>query len=399
MNYKTRRQQLLKQMDDNSIMIIYSDNPNYQNFYYLTGIKRNDMVLLLDTMNNKVSETLLIKKSDPFFEKWNGKLMTKQEASEISQVETVDYIDALDTILNRAIALQSVETIYFSFHRSTIDENPDSNEKKALLYKDKYPFLIIKNAYPMIGRLRMIKDQNEINQVSKAIERTKNGLCDVMKNLKPEIYEYQVQADFEYAIKLQGSKYPAFDTIAGSGYNATMLHYGTNHCVCRDGDLILLDLGAECNEYCADITRTYPINGTYTPRQKQIYDIVLKANMEIIKAAKPGVTLTALNELCKDVLSEGLIKLGIIKERSEIVKYYMHGVGHHLGIDVHDVTIDLSNGLQAGNIITDEPGLYIEEENIGIRIEDDLLITEDGCIVLSKDIIKTTDEIEAFMSK
>ena len=180
--------------------------------------------------------------------------------------------------------------------------------------------------------------------------------------------------------------------------NGTMLHYETNRDTCKDGDLILLDLGAKWEGYCADITRTYPVNGKYSDRQRQVYEIVLKANREVVKAAKPGMTTKELNDICKKVLAEGCIKLGLIKEESEISKYYMHGVSHHLGIDVHDVTVASNAKLCPGAVITDEPGLYIDEWEIGIRIEDDLLITEDGCEVLSADIIRDPDEIEAFMA-
>jgi Xaa-Pro aminopeptidase len=399
MNYKKRRTELLKQLDENSMMILYSDKPNNQNYFYLTGIKRENMILTLDNIGGEYHEKLYIEKPDALMEKWNGKRMTLEEAKNISQIEEVTYTDGFESIFTRLIVTGAINSIYFNINRQSIDANPDINEKKAKFYQSKYPYLNIKNAYHLIGLLRMEKDQDEINEIKTAILRTKIALSDVLKKLKPGMYEYQVQADFEYSIKYQGSLHPAFDTIAGSGYNATMLHYGTNHCQCQDGDLILLDLGAESNGYCADISRTYPLNGKYTERQKQIYDIVLKANLEVIKEAKPGKSLTELNELCKDILAEGLIELEIIKDKNEISKYYMHGVGHHLGIDVHDVTIASSTVLKPGNIITDEPGLYIEEENIGIRIEDDLLITEDGCIVLSKDIIKTTEEIEVFMAK
>ena len=177
-----------------------------------------------------------------------------------------------------------------------------------------------------------------------------------------------------------------------------MLHYGTNRELCNDGDLILLDLGAKIDGYCADITRTYPVNGKFTDRQRQYYEIVLAANRAVAKAAKPGMTCRELNEICKDVLAEGLMKLGKIKVPADVHRYYMHGVSHHLGIDVHDVEVADDRILRPGCVITDEPGLYVDEEAIGIRIEDDLLITEDGCVCLSEDVIRTPDEIEAYMA-
>lgn len=210
--------------------------------------------------------------------------------------------------------------------------------------------------------------------------------------------EYQAQADFEYMVHFQGAAELAFPTIAGSGVNGTMLHYGTNRDECRDGDLLLLDLGAKYEGYCADITRTYPVNGKYSPRQRQVYDIVLKANRAVAATARAGMRLSELQALCRKILAEGCMDLGLIKEESEIGKYYMHGVSHHLGIDCHDAVTGQDEPMPVGAVISDEPGLYIDEWGIGIRIEDDLYMTEDGCEVLSEDVMRDPDEIEAFMA-
>ena len=211
--------------------------------------------------------------------------------------------------------------------------------------------------------------------------------------------EYQAQAEFEYAIRYHGAEGTAFATIAGSGINGCMLHYETNHCEMKEGSLLLLDLGAKAKGYCADITRTYPVSGVYSPRQKAIYDVVLAANQAVAAAAKPGLTLRQLNEICKAKLAEGLIALGKIESADEIGTYYMHGVSHHLGLDTHDAIAHEETPLAPGMVITNEPGLYIDEEEIGIRIEDDLLITEDGCEVLSSAIPRTTQEIEALIKR
>lgn len=176
-----------------------------------------------------------------------------------------------------------------------------------------------------------------------------------------------------------------------------MLHYETNRDTCADGSLLLLDLGCRVDGYCSDITRTYPVNGKFTDRQRAVYEVVLRANKEVAAQAKPGMTTRELNEVCKKVLAQGCMELGLITDEQSLDQYYMHGVSHHLGIDVHDVTAD-GVKLMPGSVISDEPGLYIDEWEIGIRIEDDLLITEDGCKVLSASIIKEADEIEAFMA-
>ena len=262
-----------------------------------------------------------------------------------------------------------------------------------------YPAIALKDAHPMIAAMRMVKDEDEVKTLERAITVTDQGLRRVLATLEPGRMEYQQQAEFEYEIRMQGAERVSFPTIAGSGMNGCMLHYGTNQCKLEDGKLLLLDLGARVDGYCADITRTYPINGKYTPRQKQIYDIVLRANREVAKAARPGVTLRELNDLCKKVLAEGLTAIGKIQSADEIGRYYMHGVSHHLGIDTHDCAVREDLGLRAGMVISDEPGLYIDEEEIGIRIEDDLLITDEGCRVLSEAIPRTTEEIEALMAR
>ena len=245
----------------------------------------------------------------------------------------------------------------------------------------------------------LIKARAVSKEAPRAIKITDDALKFVMKNLKPGCTEYQAQADFEYKIFHEGADGTAFPTIAGSGANGTMLHYDTNRDVCEDETLLLMDLGAKFQGYCADITRTYPVNGKYTDRQRQVYDVVLAANRAVAKAAKPGMTLKELDDIAKDVLGEGCVKLGLIEKKEDVGTYYMHGVSHHLGIDVHDVTAAWNDKLRPGAIITDEPGLYIDEWEIGIRIEDDILITENGSEVLSEAVMRDPDQIEAFMQE
>lgn len=397
--YNKRRQQVIDAMDNESLAVIYADSPVSRDFFYLTGIDRENMALLLIKRNEGVEVQLFIEKPDPTVEKWMGKRMSVKEAKAKSQIDNIKFMESLDNEILLNINRRCIEKIYFLQNEFNLSQNKGLNVRKAQEYQTHFPTIEIKNLYSIIGTLRMQKDSDEIAKVEKAIEMTKNGLNEVLKVLKPGLYEYQVQATYEYSIKYQGSIKPSFPTIAGAGYNGTMLHYGTNRDMIHDGDLILLDLGAMYEGYCSDITRTYPANGKFTPRQKQIYDIVLKANQRVKDEARPGLTPFDLNEICKEVLANGLIEIGLIEKPEELAKYYMHGVSHHLGLDVHDVTIASNAKLRPGAIISNEPGLYIEEEAIGIRIEDDLLITEDGCRVLSQDIMRTTEEIEAYMQE
>lgn len=409
MNYKKRREQIFQQMENGSIAILYSGIEHHvsadeyaafeanRNFFYLTGLRRDHMILVLDKATKNQTVTLFIEEADSTQERWYGKKVTVEEAKEISGIENVVFIDRFEASFNRMMVREDIDTVYFDTYRHQVEDLPDYNLVCANEFSIKYPGIRIRNIFPLIAFERMQKDQDEVDTIRKAIEITKVSLEHMMSRLQPGMKEYQAQADFEYMVKYQGADGMAFPTIAGSGMNGTMLHYDTNREECKDGTLLLMDLGAKYQGYCADITRTYPVNGTFTKQQREVYDVVLQANRVIANTAKPGMTLVELNDICKKVLAEGCMKLGLIQKEEEIGKYYMHSVSHHLGIDVHDVTVDSNKQLRPGAIITDEPGLYIDEWGIGIRIEDDLLITEDGCEVLSEDIIRTADEIEAFM--
>ncbi len=411
MNYRERREKVYSQMEDKSILVLYSgealhiSSDAYQHFeanrqfFYLTGIRRENMALVIDKCGDKLEETLFIEPIDPSVERWVGKKMTQEEAKEVSGVESIATIDNLQAALDRIMNRKLPNKVYFDTYRHQMSDLPDYNIAKAQAFAHCYPGTAVDNIYPIVASLRMNKDADEIEVTKEAVKVTEEALNHVLKTLKPGMMEYQVQAEFEYKVKALGADGMAFPTIAGSGINGTMLHYETNHDVCREDTLILLDLGARVKGYNADITRTYPVSGKFTERQKQFYNIVLAANRSVAEMARPGVTLKDLNELCKKVLAEGLIELGLIEKEEEVGKYYMHGVSHHLGIDVHDVTVPEKAKLEPGMIITDEPGLYIDEEEIGIRVEDDLLITEDGCVVLSENIVRTVEEIEAKMKE
>lgn len=407
--YQMRREAVLSQMEKGAIMVLYSGEgipcsmddccPFEANhhFFYLTGLRRENMALVLSRSSSEDKTILFIEEAVPSMERWTGRRVTKEEAKEISGVSDVRYIDSLPSALGRMAAREAISAAYFDCYRNAMTDVDSYNMQKAKAFAAAYPAATLKNAHPMLAAMRMVKDESEIACIREAIDLTDKGLRRVLGSLKPGMMEYQAQAEFEYTIRYHGAEGTAFSTIAGSGINGCMLHYETNHCEMEDGKLLLLDLGAKKKGYCADITRTYPVNGKYSERQKQIYDIVLAANLEVTKAAKPGLTLKQLNEICKKKLAEGLMAISKIGSEEEIGTYYMHGVSHHLGLDTHDAIAHDETPLAPGMVITNEPGLYIDEEEIGIRIEDDLLITEGGCEVLSKAVPRTTEEIEALM--
>ncbi len=404
------RKALLERVEDNSILLLFAGKSPYKsadeqyqfipnrNFYYITGIDEEMVILLISKLNGVVSEKLFIQRPDPVMAKWIGATISENEATEKAGILEIDYLDRFEGAIGSLFSRNKVEKVYLDLERQELDTSTTKAQEQAKLLTQKYPYIQIKNIYYDIAELRMIKSPEEINLIKRAIEVTKEGILSMMDNAKPGMMEYEIEAYFDFVLKKNGITNNAFHTIAGSGINGTILHYSANNTQTKDGDLILFDLGAQYNYYNADITRTFPVNGKFTQRQKDIYNVVLRANEAVKAAAKPGILLKELNDIAKGVLIQGCKDLGLIKEDNEISKYYYHSVSHFLGLDTHDIG-SYSMRLMPGMVITNEPGLYIEEEAIGIRIEDNLLITEDGCENLSKDIIKTVEDIENYMLK
>lgn len=374
---------------------MYDFRPD-KNFYYLTGLTREKFILILTKLENKVEEILFIEKPDYDIEKWVGKKLTIDQTKEISGINNVKYITEFESFFNRMIYTTKYEILYLDLARMGYNKETTVGMKFADEVSKNYKFINIKNIHKFMCELRVIKSDFEIANMRKAIEMTKDGLEAIMKSIKPNQYEYISSVEFNYSIMKDGADGNSFPTIAASGENAVILHYVENNQIIADGNLILFDLGAQYNQYAADISRTYPANGKYSERQKTIYNIVLKARDEVVKIMKPGVEFSSLNKKSIEILTEELIRIGLIKEASELSKYYYHGVSHFLGLDVHDIG-DRDVKLEQGMVLTVEPGLYIAEEKIGIRIEDDIFITEDGNENLSEDIIRTIEDIEKFM--
>ncbi|KOA18563.1 Xaa-Pro aminopeptidase [Clostridium homopropionicum DSM 5847] len=408
--YIKNRKNLSDKLEDNSILVLFAGKAPYKsadetyqftpnrNFYYLTGIDRENIVLVITKKNSVVSEMIFVEESDPVMARWVGEKITEMEAKQVSGVVEIDYTKNFLDYFSNLLSRFQYKNIYLDLERQQWDIPMTEAQSFAKLARERYPYIEIKNIFHNISDLRTIKDKEEIESIRKAVDITKSGLEIMMKNSKPGMMEYQIEAYFDYVLTSEGVKDKAFKTIAAAGKNGTILHYSENNSKCEENDLILFDLGAQYQYYNADITRTFPVSGKFTERQKQVYNVVLKANEEVAKAVKPGIPFTKLNEIAKKVLSEGCKELGLIKEESELIKYYFHGVSHFLGLDTHDVG-EREQELKAGMVFTNEPGLYIPEESIGIRIEDDILVTEDGCEVLSKNIIKTVEEIENFMAR
>lgn len=367
-----------------------------KNFFYYTGLTQEHFILCLTKKNDSLETILFIEKPDFDVEKWYGRKLKKETAMAISGIETVQYLEDFEPWLNKQILNGHTQTVFLDLEKLSFDEAHSKAHQFATKLKERYLFLNIKTSHLISSTLRVIKAPFEIEQMQVAIDQTKMGLEAIMKALQPGMAEYEMESTFLHTIRMLGADGNSFPTIAASGSEAVILHYVDNDRVIEDNTLLLLDLGAQFRQYAADITRTYPANGQFSPRQKTLYNIVLKAQEAVIASMKPGVPFEALNNTCKAVFIEELKAIGLIQEDSELSKYYYHGVSHYLGLDVHDLG-SREVALAPGMVLTVEPGLYIAEENIGIRIEDNVLITETGHEVLSADIIKTVEDIEAFM--
>ena len=397
--YSDRRRKLLEALDGDSIVILFSGKAPYRsadetygfsvdrNFYYLTGLDAEDMVLVMTRISSSFHESIFVLPYDEDMARWVGGRMLAEKVTEISDIQNVcemeDLDDSLASLFNRN-RINNDLSVYFDFWHYA----PDQTDTPALRYAHKlqehHPYLVFKDVYPYLTRMRMVKDQEEVNSIRNAIRTTNLGIRQMMKACKPGVNEMVMDGIFEFVLKQVGCKEKAFPTIAASGKRATILHYDDNDQQMKGGELFLCDLGATCDHYCADISRTFPVNGHFTDRQN--------AQKMVAEKAAPGMNLRDLNKIVTDYYEEELPKHGLNKGVSE---YYYHSVSHHLGLDTHDVDGNLP--LQAGNVITDEPGLYVVDEGIGIRIEDDLLITENGAEVLSQEICKEIDEIEKYM--
>lgn len=408
--YSNRRQKVIKSLPNNSAVLIFSgrapqksedeayDFSVNRNFYYLTGLDKEEMALLMYNIDGTTKEIMFILPFDEQLARWVGGRLSSDKVREISEVNDVREYDQLDGtisyIMNNMRRDNSFK-FYFDLWQYNMKQNPSEGSLYAKKLQDTYPAVVIKDIYPVLTHLRLIKDEYEISCIRKAIHTTNMGILQMMRTSKPGINEMTMDGVFDFVLRQSMCKETAFKTIAASGARATILHYSDNDQIMKDGEMFLCDLGATYNYYKADISRTFPVNGKFTERQKELYQIVLNAQRIVEDNARVGIKIKDLNQMVIDYYKTELPKHGLNKDVSE---YYFHSCSHHLGLDTHDVDGGLGATLEAGMVITNEPGLYIEDENIGIRIEDDLLITGTGAEVLSSEIIKEIDEIERTMN-
>ena len=365
-------------------------------FFYLTGIEAPLSALVLYPESQRAKQLLLIEKADPRLEEWTGKRMTADEAKARSGAEAIGFYDQLEQTIGHALG--QVDALYVSYPAVALGAPLPEELQFVNRIRERFPHLAIVRADPLVARLRLTKSAEEIALLKQAVAITALGLQAAMRTARPGIFEFELQAALEKAYQDNRSEDVGFPTIVASGLNACTLHYEANERQAKDGDLVLVDTGADYCHYTADITRTFPVNGRFSARQKEVYQQVLDAQRRTIALVRPGVTLTELNNRTREMLVEACKAIGLKRETyEEYYTFIKHGVSHHLGLDAHDVIELRDEPLAAGQVITVEPGLYLAEENIGIRIEDDVLVTEGGGEVLSAQIPSEIAAIEALM--
>jgi len=413
--YTQRRQALLETMEGPCALCVFSGaapmkslDASYEfsvdrNFFYLTGIERENMILLLKKSHTGAySETLFIEPYDEVLAKWVGGRMRNAQATEISGIAQVlnveDFESHLGGMINRTRGLGKMK-LYLDLWRHHKDQADTPAHTLAAKILQRYPAVQIEDFFGQIAAARAVKDAKEMEFMRKAQEDTRIAIQAMLEQSYPGINESELEGAFDFALMKRCVRQHAFPSIVAGGVRATTLHYGENNQTVPDGDMVLIDLGSAWGNYCADISRTFPVNGKFTPRQKELYNTVLAAQKLVIDNCKPGKTLGELNQLVIDYYESRLDDLGLRKDGKGVRDYYYHSVSHQLGLDTHDICTERERTLRPGMVITVEPGLYIEDEGIGIRIENDVLITEDGCEDISRNIPKTVEEIEAIMAK
>lgn len=415
------RERFTARMEKNAIAIFVSNDEVPRNgdalhvykqnsdLYWLSGITQEDSMVILypDNPDPKYREVLVLVRPNELKEKWDGKRLRREEAQEISGIRTILWIDSLDGLLQPWIHL--ADHIY-------LDSN--ENDRKASLVrtrdyqyidemKSRYPLHHYLRAARILRDLRAIKTPLEVEVMQKAIDITEATFRRLIKFIRPGVMEYEIEAEIWHSFISQRATGPAYNSIIASGDNARILHYVSNNQECREGDLLLMDFGAEYGGYCADLTRTVPVNGKFTRRQKTVYNACLHLHDYAKSLLKPGISIVDYTEKVGEEATRQFLKIGLLKkgdvknedpENRAYRKYLYHGISHHLGIDVHDLGTR-TEPIRAGMVFTVEPGIYIEEEQMGIRIENNVWITRNGNKDLMKNIPITAEEIEALMKE
>lgn len=418
--YQKNRANFAKQMKSKSLAVFTSNDiypssadgtlpfKQHSDIFYLTGVDQEETMLILfpEAHNPAHREMLFVRETNEHIAIWEGAKLSKSQATERTGIASIywsqDFEKMLHTVIGEAICLY----LNSNEHSRASIEVETREMRLSKHVRAKYPHHAVERSAPIMHDLRAVKDKEEIDQIQRAIDLTNQGLRRVMGMLKPGVMEYQIEAEFAHEFLSNGSRGFAYTPIVASGRNACVLHYIENDHACQDGDVILLDVGAEYGGYNADMTRCLPVNGKFTQRQKDVYNAVLRVMKGATAFLKPGVMLAEYHSAVGEMMTKELLDLKLISAEEvknqnpawpAYKKYFMHGTSHFLGLDVHDVG-NWNKPIEVGNVFTVEPGIYILEENLGIRLENNIVITENGNRDLFANFPLEVEEIEALMA-
>lgn len=419
--YREHRARFRKAMEKGGLAVFHSNDimptsadgsmPFHQaaDIFHLSGIDQEETILLLfpGAFDAKDREILFVRETSPGIAIWEGAKLTRKQATDLSGIATVLWTSSYEATIQRL--MPQAEHLYLNSneHLRQSNEVETREERRNKELRALYPLHDLRRSAPIMHRIRSRKTEEEIAQVRNAVNITGKALQRVLRFVEPGKKEYEIEAEITHEFIRNGSRGHAYTPIIASGRNACVLHYITNDDTCKDGDVILMDFGCEYGNYASDLTRSIPVNGKFTPRQRDVYNAVLNVQKEATKLLLPGVFLADYHKQVGELMEKELIGLGLLKaeevakqdpEKPLYKKYFMHGTSHFLGLDVHDVGL-WHEPIAEGMVFTVEPGIYILEEDLGIRIENNIVVTKDGQIDLFKDIPREVEEIEALMAK
>lgn len=415
------RKRLVKELKPGSVAVFNSNDIMPTNadgtmkfrqnsdLFYLTGVDQEESILVIcpDYPEKKMREVLFLRETNETIATWEGYKLTKPEARELTGIETVMWTSEFHRVFNTMMVMGGVEFVYLNTNEHYRAEvTVETRDIRFIKWcREKYPLHKYERVAPVMAKLRAIKSKYEIDLMQKACNITANAFQRVLRFVKPGVKEYEIEAEFMHEFLRNGSRGFAYEPIIASGADSCVLHYIQNNKVCKSGDVLLLDVGAEYANYNADMTRTIPVNGQFTKRQKEVYNAVLRVKREAYQLLKPGMVYYDYHKEVQKIMERELLKLKLIDktdiknqtpEKPAFIKYFMHGTGHHLGLDVHD-TGNMFAKMKEGMVWTVEPGIYIMEEGLGIRLENNVVITKNGLHDLMKHIPIEAEEIEDLM--
>jgi Xaa-Pro aminopeptidase len=418
--FTTNRANLKRQLLPNSLAIVNSNDilpinsdavlilRQNSDLFYLTGIEQEESLLLIypDAHEEKMREILFVRESNPLLETWEGHKLTKEEARKISGIERVEWLSDFKPLFHRLMCESEHVYLNSNEHKRSniIVESRDARFVKDV--QERYPLHNYQRLARVMHKLRAVKSSHEVALLKKACDITDAGFRRVCRFVKPGVTETHVEAEFAYEFIRRGGNF-AYNPIIATGKNACVLHYLENDQTCKKGELLLLDVAANYANYNADLTRTIPVSGRFSRRQKQVYNAVLRVLRDVSKAAVPGKLPKVWQKEAESFVEKELVDLGLLKmadikkqdpDNPAFKKYFMHGVGHPLGLDVHDVTHTVEP-IQAGWVLTVEPGIYIREEGFAVRLENDILVQRGGNLDLMADIPIEVADIERLMNR